>query len=185
MRRNVDAWYAQVASGEVQAIISSASACALAIKDYARALAGDRHYASKAARISSLARDLSELLPQMSAALKQRIRPINSGALAFHPPCTLQHGQKLRGLVESQLRILGFAVAVAPEDSHLCCGSAGTYSLLLPAIAAQLRDRKLRALSALEPSCILSANVGCIQHMQSGTNTPVRHWIELLDDVLV
>ncbi len=184
MRRNVDAWYPQVAAGDVQAIVSSASACALAIKDYARALAHDPHYAAKAARISALARDLSELLPQMSASLKPRIRAMNMGALAFHPPCTLQHGQKLRGMVESQLRALGFAIGIA-EDSHLCCGSAGTYSILQPKIAAQLRDEKLRALSATEPSCILSANVGCIQHLQSGTNTPVKHWIELLDEVLV
>ena len=185
MRRNVDAWYAQVAAGDVQAIVSSASACALAIKDYARALAHDLDYAAKAARISSLARDLSELLPQMNASLTPRIRATNTGTLVFHPPCTLQHGQNLRGLVESQLRALGFVIGGAPEDSHLCCGSAGTYSILQPKIAVQLRDRKLRALSAGEPTCILSANVGCIQHLQSGTNTPVKHWIELLDEVLV
>jgi glycolate oxidase iron-sulfur subunit len=185
MRRNVDAWDAQAAAGDVQAIVSSASACALAIKDYGRALAHDAKYAAKAARISSLARDLSELLPQMSAALKARIHPTNLGTLAFHPPCTLQHGQRLHGAVESQLRALGFAIGVAPEESHLCCGSAGAYSILQPQIAAQLRDRKLGALNALEPSCILSANVGCIQHLQSGTNTPVKHWIELLDEVLI
>ena len=184
MRRNVDAWYAQVAAGDVQAIVSSASACALAIKDYARALAHDPQYAAKAARISSLARDLSELLPQMSTPLKSRIRAMNTGTLAFHPPCTLQHGQKLRGVVESQLRALGFVIGAAPEDSHLCCGSAGTYSILQPTIAVQLRDAKLKALSATGPSCILSANVGCILHLQSGTETPVKHWIELLDEAL-
>jgi glycolate oxidase iron-sulfur subunit len=185
MRRNIDAWYAQVAAGGVQAVVSSASACALAIKDYARALAHDPDYAAKAARISSLARDLSELLPQMSASLKPRIHAANLGTLAFHPPCTLQHGQKLRGVVEAQLRALGFAIGIAPEDSHLCCGSAGTYSILQPKIAVQLRDAKLEALSALQPSCIVSANVGCIQHLQSGTKTPVKHWIELLDEALI
>jgi glycolate oxidase iron-sulfur subunit len=184
MRRNIDAWDAQLADGGVQAIISSASACALAIKDYARSLAHDPQYAARAARISGLARDLSELLPQMSAALKDKIRP-ETGALAFHPPCTLQHGQKLNGVVESHLRALGFDVGLAPHESHLCCGSAGAYSLLQPQIAAQLRDRKLDALNALNPRCILSANVGCIQHLQSGTATPVKHWIELLDEVLV
>jgi glycolate oxidase iron-sulfur subunit len=184
MRRNIDAWHAQVNAGGVQAIISSASACALAIKDYARALAHDPQYAAKAARISALARDLSELLPQISTALKGKLRPV-PGLLAFHPPCTLQHGQKLRGVVESQLLSLGFDIGTAPNESHLCCGSAGAYSILQPAIATQLRDRKLDALGALRPSCILSANVGCIQHLQSGTQTPVKHWIELLDEVLV
>jgi glycolate oxidase iron-sulfur subunit len=182
MRRNIDAWNAPVEAGGVQAIVSSASACALAIKDYARALAHDPNYAAKAARISALARDLSELLPQLSTALKDRIRPPPQ-RLAFHPPCTLQHGQKLRGVVESQLRSLGFEVGT-PHESHLCCGSAGAYSILQPEIATELRDRKLEALGALQPSCILSANVGCIQHLQSGTQTPVKHWIEVLDEVL-
>ena len=184
MRRNIDAWDAQVQAGGVQAIISSASACALAIKDYARALAHDPQYAAKAARISALARDLSELLPQLGTALKDKLRPV-TGVLAFHPPCTLQHGQKLRGVVESQLLSLGFDIGTAPNESHLCCGSAGAYSILQPKIATELRDRKLDALGALRPSCILSANVGCIQHLQSGTQTPVKHWIELVDEVLV
>jgi len=185
MRRNVDAWDSQVSAGRVQAIVSSASACALTLKDYGRALASDPAYADKAARISALACDLSELLPQISAALKHRIRPGNLGTLAFHPPCTLQHGQKQRGVVEAQLRDLGFDVALARDESYLCCGSAGTYSILQPQIAGQLRDRKLEALAALSPSCILSANVGCIAHLQSGTATPVKHWIELLDEVLI
>ena len=184
MRRNIDAWDAQAQAGGVQAIVSTASACALAIKDYARALAHDPLYAAKAVRISALARDLSELLPQMSTALKDRLQPIK-GTVAFHPPCTLQHGQKLRGVVESQLRSLGFDIGTAAHESHLCCGSAGAYSILQPQIATELRDRKLDALGALQPSCILSANVGCIQHLQSGTRTPVKHWIELLDEVLV
>jgi glycolate oxidase iron-sulfur subunit len=185
MRRNVDAWESQVSAGNIQAVVSSASACALTLKDYGRALGFDPEYADKAARISSLACDLSELLPQISAAVKQRIRLEGSGTLAFHPPCTLQHGQKKRGVVESQLRALGFDIALARDESHLCCGSAGTYSVLHPRMATELRDRKLEALSALAPSCILSANVGCIAHLQSGTTTPVKHWIEMLDEVLV
>jgi glycolate oxidase iron-sulfur subunit len=185
MRRNVDAWDSQIAAGNIEAVISSASACALTLKDYGRALAGDPLYADRAARISALACDLSELLPQISAALKERIRPDNLGTLAFHPPCTLQHGQKQRGVVESQLRALGLDIALARDESHLCCGSAGTYSILQPQIATELRERKLKALSALAPSCILSANVGCIAHLQAGTTTPVKHWIEMLDEVLV
>ena len=111
----------------------------------------------------------------------------SSGAarrLAFHPPCTLQHGQQLRGGVETTLRALGFEVELARTESHLCCGSAGTYSVLQPELAYALRDRKLAALDALEPRTIVSANIGCIQHLQTGTTTPVRHWIEVLDDAL-
>jgi glycolate oxidase iron-sulfur subunit len=104
--------------------------------------------------------------------------------LAFHPPCTLQHGQQLRGGVEAGLRELGFDVAVAMNESHLCCGSAGTYSVLQPELATQLRDRKLGQLLPLQPQAIVSANIGCIQHLQSGTATPVRHWVEVLDEVL-
>jgi glycolate oxidase iron-sulfur subunit len=105
--------------------------------------------------------------------------------LALHPPCTLQHGQGLRGGIEPHLRALGFDVSVAGSESHLCCGSAGTYSLLQPTIARQLRDRKLENLAKLEPQCIVSANMGCIQHLQSGTLTPVMHWIEVLDEALL
>ncbi len=104
--------------------------------------------------------------------------------LAFHPPCTLQHGQQLRGGVEAGLGELGFDIAVAPGESHLCCGSAGTYSVLQPALATQLRDRKLAALAPLGADTIVSANIGCIQHLQSGTATPVRHWVEVLDQAL-
>ena len=183
MRRNIDAWEPQIAAGGVQAIVSSASACALSIKGYAHALSHDSSYAARAAHISSLARDLSELLPQLSTALADKLHA-KTGAWALHTPCTLQHGQGLRGGVESQLRSLGFDIRVAPNESHLCCGSAGAYSVLQPQIATQLRDRKLEALRVLEPDCILSANVGCIQHLQSGTRIPVKHWIELLDEVL-
>jgi len=184
MRRNVDAWTPHLVSGEIEAIISSASACALAIKEYGHALARDPAYAERARRISSLARDLSEVLPAMAPALKGRLHATTRSRAAFHSPCTLQHGQRLRGIVETQLRALGFDVSSACDESHLCCGSAGAYSILQPQIAEQLRDRKLRNLAKLEQQLIVSANVGCIQHLQSGTSMKVLHWIELLDQAL-
>jgi glycolate oxidase iron-sulfur subunit len=189
MRRNIDAWTPLLAAGDVEAIISSASACTLSLKDYGHALAEDPIYAAQAARVSALARDLSELLPQLVPALKGRLRGSrlhgsSAQRVVFHAPCTLQHGQRLRGGVESGLRELGVDIHSAGEESHLCCGSAGTYSVLQPKLATQLRDRKLSNLVKLDPQCILSANVGCIQHLQSGTSTKVMHWIEWLDEAL-
>jgi glycolate oxidase iron-sulfur subunit len=163
----------------------SASACSLAIKEYGHALSGDVMYAEKSARISALARDLSELLPDLAATLKDKVRRGFVGRLAFHAPCTLQHGQRLRDGIETQLRALGLDVQTAVSESHFCCGSAGTYSILQPDLAVALRDRKLQNLAKLEPQIIVSANVGCIQHLQSGTVTPVKHWIEVLDDALL
>jgi glycolate oxidase iron-sulfur subunit len=185
MRRNVDAWTPLVAAGDVHAILTSASACSLQIKEYAHALAGDPQYAAKAARISGLARDLSELLPELVPALRDRVSASRVGRLAFHPPCTLQHGQRLVGTVETHLRALGFDVSIAAVESHFCCGSAGTYSILQPQLATRLRDRKLTQLSGLSPECIISANMGCIQHLQSGTPIPVKHWIEIVDAALI
>jgi glycolate oxidase iron-sulfur subunit len=185
MRRNIDAWIPVLDSIEVEAIVSSASACQLAIKDYAQALSHDVQYAAKAARISALARDLSEFLPDLVAALKEDCEPSQGVRAVFHAPCTLQHGQKLRGGVEAHLRELGFDVLPPAAEAHLCCGSAGTYSVLQPELSRQLRDRKLKNIAAAEPQFILSANVGCIQHLQSGTSIPVKHWIEMLDEALV
>ncbi|HXA36611.1 MAG TPA: glycolate oxidase subunit GlcF [Steroidobacteraceae bacterium] len=185
MRRNIDAWMPWISRGDVQAIVSSASACSLAIKEYGHALAGDVDYAPKAARISALGRDLSELLPSLVPSLEGQLRPDGLGRLAFHPPCTLQHGQHLTGVVEMNLRALGLTIDAAAGESHLCCGSAGTYSILQPVIATQLRDRKLEFLARLSPQTIISANIGCIQHLQSGTLTPVKHWIEVLDEALL
>ena len=162
----------------------NASACGLAVKQYGEALSADPAYCDKAARISALAHDLSELLPELVPALKDRLRAGAVGRLTFHAPCTLQHGQRLRGGVEAQLAILGFDVRVANSDAHLCCGSAGPYSVLQPALARQLRDRKIVHLAASNPQYIVSANVACIQHLQSGTDIPVRHWVEVLDDAL-
>jgi glycolate oxidase iron-sulfur subunit len=185
MRRNIDAWSPLIDAGDIEAVVVNASGCSQMVKEYGYELRHDRAYAEKAARVSSLARDLSELLPDLSAALGSRLRSGAGGAarrLALHCPCTLQHGQDLRGL-DLELRALGFEVQV-PAEGHLCCGSAGTYSVLQPALATQLRDRKLGALRALGAECIVSANIGCIQHLQSGTTTPVKHWIEALAEAL-
>jgi len=182
MRRNVDAWWPMVSTGMVEAIVVNASGCAQMVKDYAQALRDEPAYAERAARIVSMTRDLCELLPELALALKPRIRGSGTPKLAFHSPCTLQHGQRISG-VDAQLRALGFDVR-QPAESHLCCGSAGTYSVLQPELAASLRDRKLRCLDALEAGCIVSANIGCIQHLAAGATMPVKHWIEVLDDAL-
>jgi glycolate oxidase iron-sulfur subunit len=181
MRRNIDAWWPLISTGGVESIVVNASGCSQMIKEYRYALRHDPDYAEKAARIAALTRDLAECLPEITVSLAGRIRP-GSRPLVFHPPCTLQHGQKLRG-VDAGLKALGFDVRL-PRDAHLCCGSAGTYSLTQPTLAYELRDRKLEQIAALEPECIVSANVGCIQHLQSGTATPVRHWVEVLDEAL-
>jgi glycolate oxidase iron-sulfur subunit len=189
MRRNIDAWWPLVdgltSEGKVEAIVMNASGCGVTVKEYGHALAHDPDYADKARRVSELTRDLSELLPDISKTLQGKLRPLKTKRLAFHPPCTLQHGQQLRGGVEVHLRSLGFDVQVAKNDSHLCCGSAGTYSVTQPELSMQLRDRKLGQLMPLDAQVIVSANVGCIQHLQSGTTLlPVRHWVEVLDEVL-
>ena len=158
----------------------NASGCGVTVKEYGHLLKDEPAYAEKAARISALTSDLSEWLPELVEALRGKLRA-DPGTLAYHPPCTLQHGQKLRGGVETHLGALGFDVQVARSESHLCCGSAGTYSVLQPDLAYPLRDRKLGHLQALQPQAIVSANIGCITHLQSGTGTPVKHWVEVLD----
>jgi glycolate oxidase iron-sulfur subunit len=183
MRANIDAWWPLVDRGDVEALVMNASGCGVTVKEYGVHLAHDAAYAAKARRIGELTRDLSELLPTLVDALRGKVRA-DSGAIAFHPPCSLQHGQQLRGGVERGLGELGFAVRIAPAESHLCCGSAGTYSILHADIAHELRDRKIRHLAELKPQAIVSANIGCITHLQSGTTTPVRHWVEVLDDAL-
>ncbi|MBK6321914.1 glycolate oxidase subunit GlcF [Candidatus Aalborgicola defluviihabitans] len=189
MRANIDAWWPQVQQG-VEAIVMNASGCGVTVKEYGYILQDDPAYAEKAARISGLTRDLSELLPVIvqslqaaRPALAERIRT-QAPKLAFHPPCTLQHGQKLKGGVEQHLGALGFDIRTPLNESHLCCGSAGTYSVLNPALAYQLRDRKLGHLNELQQEVIVSANIGCITHLQSGTATKVRHWVEVLDEAL-
>ncbi|ODU09609.1 MAG: glycolate oxidase iron-sulfur subunit [Rubrivivax sp. SCN 71-131] len=191
MRRNIDAWWPLVegltSEGKVEALVMNASGCGVTVKDYGHALAHDPAYAEKARRVSALTRDLCELLPELVPALKPRLRrhgKAEPARLAFHPPCTLQHGQQLRGLVERHLGELGFDVQLSPTESHLCCGSAGTYSVLQPELSHRLRERKLQALAAVDAPLIVSANIGCIQHLQAGTKTPVRHWVEVLDEAL-
>ena len=186
MRVNIDAWWPHVEAG-VEAIVMNASGCGVTVKDYGHILQGDAAYADKAQSISELTRDLSELLPDIAAALQANSAgqaPGTGRRLAFHPPCTLQHGQQLRGGVEQHMRSLGFDVRIATNESHLCCGSAGTYSVLNPEIAYQLRDRKLGHLGELQAETIISANIGCITHLQCRTGVAVPHWVEVLDEAL-
>lgn len=187
MRANIDAWWPQVSSGAVEAIVMNASGCGVTVKEYGHVLRHDPDYAAKAERISALTRDISELLPMLMPELKAQIQPEAlraAGLQAYHPPCTLQHGQQLKGGVEKHLGELGFEIKTACNEAHLCCGSAGTYSVLQPELSLQLRDRKLGHLKALDPQGIVSANIGCITHLQGGTGLQVRHWIELLDAAL-
>ncbi|MFN3571764.1 MAG: glycolate oxidase subunit GlcF [Polaromonas sp.] len=181
MRRNIDAWWPLVDS--IEAIVMNASGCGVTVREYGHHLKDDAAYAAKAARISALTRDLSELMPELVGELQGKVQA-TAGKVVFHPPCTLQHGQQLRGGVETLMGALGFDIKLASSESHLCCGSAGTYSVLNPEIATQLRDRKLGHLQASAPGVIVSANIGCITHLQSGTATPVRHWVEVLDEAL-
>jgi glycolate oxidase iron-sulfur subunit len=181
-RRNIDAWWPQVEAG-AEAIVMNASGCGSMVKEYGQLLRHDADYAAKAARISELTRDLSELLPESGAALKDRTRAAAGALVVFHPPCSLQHGQQVRGAVEALLVALGAEVLPFAEG-HLCCGSAGTYSLLQPELAQQLRGRKLDALTAAGPEAILSANIGCIAHLGAVSKIPVRHWIEWIDERL-
>ncbi len=185
MRANIDAWWQQVESGDIETIIMNASGCGVTVKEYGHILQHDAQYAEKASKISSITKDLSELLPELVTSLKPKIKTKNAEQLAFHPPCTLQHGQQLKGGVETHLSALGFNVKTAACEAHLCCGSAGTYSVLQPELSYQLRDRKLGHLAEMKPVTIMSANIGCITHLQSGTDVPVRHWVEVLDAALV
>jgi glycolate oxidase iron-sulfur subunit len=163
----------------------NASGCGAMVKDYAHLLRDDPAYAARAERVSAATRDLAEFLPTLGDSLRERLGA-GTGAsqrVVFHPPCTLQHGQKLKGSVEALLTSLGAEVAPVAE-SHFCCGSAGTYSVLQPELSIQLRDRRLGHLNAPKPQVILSANIGCITHLQGGTETRVMHWVEWLDERL-
>ena len=186
MRHNIDVWWPWVEQG-VEAIVMNVSGCGVTVKEYGHLLQHDAQYAAKARRISELTRDLSELLPMCLPQLQKQLKPelvAQTGVLAYHPPCTLQHGQQLKGGVEFQLGQLGFKLRVAEVEAHLCCGSAGTYSVLQADTAYALRDRKLGHLKNLQATAILSANIGCITHLQSGADVPVRHWVEVVDEVL-
>jgi glycolate oxidase iron-sulfur subunit len=183
MRRNIDAWWPYVKSGQVEAIVMTASGCGVTVKEYGHLLAHDTAYAARAQRISDMTKDLSEIMQDFEGEIGARMAGKVKDRIAFHPPCTLQHGQQIRGKVEGVLRAAGVDVVLC-ADSHLCCGSAGTYSVLHPEIAHELRDRKLANLEATGAKEIVSANIGCIGHLQSGTQTPVTHWIELVDRAL-
>ena len=183
VRRNLDAWTGELARG-AEAIVVTASGCGVMVKDYAHLMQDDPQYAAKAAAVAARARDPVEVVTEELARILPLVDAAAAGRrVAFHPPCTLQHGMKLRGKVEPVLLALGLELAPVP-DAHLCCGSAGTYSILQPELSNQLKANKLDALQAGAPAVIASANVGCITHLQSGTDVPVRHWIELLDERL-
>jgi glycolate oxidase iron-sulfur subunit len=184
-RRNIDAWWPYVEHADEDgliAIVMNASACGAQVKEYGHLLARDPAYASRAQRISTMTQDLSELLPRYIDELKRSVGA-SSSKLVFHPPCTLQHGQRISGKVEALLTALG-AQLMPVAEGHFCCGSAGTYSVLQPDLSKQLRDRRLNHLQAAQPEVILSANIGCITHLASGTDTRVMHWIEWLDERL-
>jgi len=184
MRALIDAWWPQVERGEIEAIAMTASGCGATVREYVHVLAHDPDYRHKAARISLLVRDLSEVIAAETPALEKLLaRDARRARVAFQSPCSLQHGQQVRGAVEGLLAKAGYE-ATPVADAHLCCGSAGTYSILQPDLSMQLRARKLEALNAGSPQAIATANIGCLLHLQAGTATPVRHWIELLEDAL-
>lgn len=182
MRRNIDAWWPHIESG-AEAIVMTASGCGTHVKDYARLLHDDPAYAERAAHIRDMTFDLSEVLAGEEAALENSLLRDDQPGLpkiAFHSPCTLQHGQRVVGVVERLLRAAGYPLAAVP-DAHLCCGSAGAYSILHPGLATRLLENKLVALQSDAPQLIATANIGCLLHLRSGSRLPVKHWIELLD----
>jgi glycolate oxidase iron-sulfur subunit len=184
MRANIDAWLPLVESGAVEAIVMNASGCGAMVVEYAHHLRNDPVYLPKAQKIVAVVKDIAEIVAPHVELLSSRIdasllpkRPV------FHPPCTLQHWQGLRPLSEQVMTKLGMTLQPFTE-SHLCCGSAGAYSVMQPVISKSLRDRKLAHLNHAEPDVMMSSNIGCIGHLQSGTDTPVRHWIEVVDAAL-
>jgi len=186
MRRNIDAWVPYLEQG-VEAIVMTASGCGVTVREYGHYLRHDPAYADAAARVSAVTHDLSEILNAEQAALKQ-LMPSASPHLAktkvaVHTPCTLQHGQKINGLLETILTVAGFEVVDAPER-HVCCGSAGTYSILQPELSQRLMKNKVAALESNRPECIVTANIGCLLQLRGGTQKPVSHWIALIDGAL-
>jgi len=176
MRKNINAWWPMMENG-VEAIVVTASGCAPHVKDYGHLLRHDPHYAEKAQRISELTRDISEVVAEVGiTGLRKANQSIK---VAFHAPCSLQHGQKLTGVVEAQLTALGYELC-AIKDAHLCCGAAGTYTILQPEISEKLLINKLVALEKGKPQVIATANIGCLLHLQADASVPVKHWMELL-----
>lgn len=176
-RRNIDAWWPYLESG-CEAIVTTASGCGVHVKEYHHLLRDDPAYQQKAKRVAAITHDIGEILAQEDLSRLKSNENLER-RLVFHSPCTLQHGQKLNGVVEKILLELGFELMPVAE-SHLCCGSAGTYSLLQPALSMRLRKRKLESLHLSQPEVIVTANIGCLAHLQAGTAVPVRHWIELV-----
>lgn len=186
MRQVIDAWWPDVESGRVEGFVMTASGCGEHVREYGKLLKGDPVYADKAARIAAMTRDASEVLAAEQEPLAALLRQAGADTgerVAFHSPCTLQHAQKIRGVVEALLTAAGYRLAPV-ADPHLCCGSAGTYSISQPVLAGQLRDNKLAAMNAASPALLVTANIGCQTHLQSGSKMPVRHWIELIDERL-
>jgi glycolate oxidase iron-sulfur subunit len=184
MRRNIDAWWPHIEAG-VEAIVMTASGCGAHVKEYGHLLQHDPVYAAKATRVAELTLDVAEILVAEADHLKPLLAAKQHPPLklAFHSPCTLQHAQKIKGVVEELLQAAGVELTPVP-DSHLCCGSAGTYSILQPALSKQLRDNKLAALTSGSPTAIATANIGCQTHLQSGCSKPVRHWVEVIEERL-
>jgi glycolate oxidase iron-sulfur subunit len=182
-RRNVDAWWPLLESGAIEAIVLNASGCAPLIRDYGHLLAHDPVYAGKARRVSAAARDLGEFLVPERAALARRTGAPPAQRVALHKPCSQQHALRCAEHTEELLCQLG-AQLLPVAETHMCCGSAGTYSLLQGELARTLRARKLANLQAANPQLILSANIGCIAHLGAASDVPVRHWIEWLDEAL-
>jgi len=176
IKRNIDAWWPHIEQG-AEAIIITASGCAVQVKDYGHLLSDDNSYADKAKKVSQLSRDLSEVIAGENL---DSLKVTNKQRIAFHSPCTLQHGQQLNGQVEAILSGLGFTLTNV-ADSHLCCGSAGTYSILQKQKSALLLNNKLEALTADQPDIIVTANIGCQLHLATQAEQSVQHWIELLD----
>ena len=194
MRHNIDLWWEQIEAGkqlggshQISAILINASGCSVTIKDYGHLLKDDPQYAAKARVISSLAKDISEVIPNYTDTLMKLIGPEKKPGVVYHPPCTLQHGQQIRGKVEQLLTNLGVSTHLC-EDSHLCCGSAGTYSILQANLSNQLRSQKLdkllQACNTHNAKQIVSGNIGCITQLQQD-DKPVKHWIELIDELLI
>jgi len=177
MRRNIDAWWPYIEKG-VEAIIITSSGCGTVVKDYAHLLKDDKNYAEKAKHVSDLAKDISEVLANEDLSTLDITAKVT---VAFHSPCTLQHGQKLNGQVETILTKLGFELTEV-ADSYLCCGSAGTYSVLQPKLSQQLLTNKLSCLNSEKPDVIATANVGCQMHMATQSKVPVKHWVELIEE---
>ena len=176
IRANIDRWWPHIEQG-ASAIVMTASGCGSVVKDYARLLANDPSYAEKAEKISQLTQDASEFL----ATHNLQKASATTSKVAFHPPCTLQHDQKINGVVENILENAGYTLTKF-KDTHLCCGSAGTYSILQPTMANKLRDNKIEHIENTAPDIIVTANIGCLLHLQKGTNTQVKHWLELISD---